>query len=84
MTKTDLTKTIVNNLTAYGSGAVAANIIRSNRPHSTNKAVDLVIDLSIFMTCWAVKGVVRKPIRAHTDQQIDDMVVWWKTNVTKN
>lgn len=82
MTRIEIARTIVHHMIDYGIGVAGTAFFREHRSHSDNKAIELALDVSTFLTVVAVSGTVREPVHAHTDAQIDQLIVWWNKNVT--
>jgi hypothetical protein len=78
MDKIELTKRIVNQMTGYSIGAATAAFLHNNRKHSDKLIIEIILDLSVFVTAIAVGGVVHEPIRDYTDAQIEKAFAKWE------
>lgn len=72
MNSRTITKETVGQLTNFGTAFLVAGHVRATRPHFTNPILDAIVDVSSFVTAFAVAGVLQdKHVRPYTDEQID-------------
>lgn len=73
MNNTEIAKAVVNNAAGFGIGAVTSQIVKTFMPRHQNPVIDAAIGASAWITGWAVSSTVKKPVRQHTDEQIDEI-----------
>lgn len=78
MNKIDLTKTIVSTVVGAGSSKIVHTIIRNNVDPQT--AVDSV---TVAAGSLVLGSMVADATKKYTDDKIDALVSWWKTNITE-
>lgn len=83
MTKVEITKTVAHNMIGYSVGAAATAFFATNRRHSDNVAVEILINVSTVVTAIAAGGVATKPLNVQIDDTIDSVVDWWNATVKK-
>lgn len=69
-----VTKFVVNQLTSIGTSSLVAGHIRATRPHFTNPILDAIVDVSSFVSTFAVAGVIQdKHVKPYVDEQVDSI-----------
>ncbi len=78
MTKLDLLKTAVNIVVGAGTSKIAADIIKNNV--TVDKVTDVV---TVNASAIVIGSMAADATKTYTSDKIDEVAVWWKTNVTK-
>lgn len=74
MKKTDIAKAVVNNLNGFAIGSATSGILKASVPKTNNAVINVFIDASILVAGFSVSGAAMKPVRAYTDETIDNFV----------
>jgi len=80
MTKIELAKATVSTIVAFGAGRITYSILNNNVDEPENIAQAVSVPVASFV----IAGMAADYTSQYSDKLIDEIVVWWKTNVTKN
>lgn len=72
MNKPQIAKTVVKYATGFAIAQSVRSVIRANVPPSENRAVNLLVDASIYVTSFAVTGMAHEAVSEYTDRKIDE------------
>lgn len=79
MTRTEFAKKATSAVVSFSVGRVISAIIHNNVPVQT-VADKVAVETGSFV----LGGMAATHASQYTDQMIDDVSNWWKTNVTKS
>lgn len=79
MTKLDATKRVATSVVSFSVGRVISTILHNQVPTQT-----LTDKVALEVGSMAIGGLVAKHAAEYTNDTIDDIAAWWKTNVTKS
>lgn len=78
MTKTELAKSAVTLLVGLGTGKIVNDIVKNNTNCDSTLQTVEVTGAAVVIGMMAADATT-----AYTDRKIDDLIHWYKTNVTK-
>ena len=79
MNKVELTKTVTNFIVGIGTQKIVYDIVKSHARPQNN--IDVV---TIYAGTLVVGNMAADASKKWTGAKIDEIVGWWKTNVTKD
>jgi hypothetical protein len=77
MTPIDLTKSILNVLVGVGTAKIVKSIIENNTSTHT-----LIAKVTVTSAAVVIGLMASDATQAYSDQKIDEIVAWWRENVT--
>lgn len=79
MTKLDITKTVVSTVVGFGTTQIVHGIVRRNTDPE-----NIVDSVAVTAAAVAIGMMASRATKRFTDQTIDEIAVWYKTNVKKD
>ena len=80
MTKTELAKKAISATVMFGTGRIVYSILRNNVDEPENIAQAVSVPVASFV----IGGMAADAASQYSDRMVDEVVLWWKTNVSKN
>lgn len=79
MTKLEIAKSATSFVVAVGTSKIITQIIKNN-----TKPENLADVATMSVGAIVLGSMVADVTKRYTDHKIDEIVVWWQTNVKKN